>query len=300
MAIIRTPINANGTEWIDVSTTDTTEFMRVGQELGLNPHHLADCLDPEHLPKHEMVDEAHFIISRILLPEAELGTRTIQQMSKKIIFYYNDKFLLTIHRQPQAVIEECRKIWADQQRCESPAELALHILHGVLLSYNQTIIKLFIEIEAIEDRIFLKHLSKDLIEELYDLKRKASNTHKLLLMTNEVIQSFKHSAPKLPIYQDVRDLYAKLNALYNQANEDSTNLMNIYLSLASHKTNEVMRVLTIFSAFFLPLTFIVGIYGMNFEFMPELHKRLAYPLVWAGMISIVVLIYLWFRRKRWL
>ena len=300
MAVIRTPINANGIEWIDVSTTDATEFMRVGQELGLNPHHLADCLDPEHLPKHEMVDEAHFIITRILLPEAELGTRTIQQMSKKIIFYYNDKFLLTIHRQPQEVIEECRKIWAVQQRCESPAELALHILHGVLLSYNQTIIKLFIEIEAIEDRIFLKHLSKDLIEDLYDLKRKASNTHKLLLMTNEVIQSFKHNSSKLPIYQDVRDLYAKLNVLYNQANEDSTNLMNIYLSLASHKTNEVMRILTIFSAFFLPLTFIVGIYGMNFKFMPELEYQIAYPLVWAGMISIVVLIFLWFRRKRWL
>lgn len=300
MAVIRTPINNTGTEWIDVSTPDAEEFKKVGHELGLNPHHLADCLDPEHLPKHEMVDEAHFIITRILLPEAELGTRTIQQMSKKIIFYYNDKFLLTIHRQPQEIIEQCRSLWGEQQRCESPAELALHILHGVLLSYNETIVKLFAEIEVIEDRIFLKHLSKDLIEELYDLKRKTSNTHKLLLMTNEVIQSFKSTSARLPIYQDVRDLYAKLNVLYSTANEDCAHLMNIYLSLASHKTNEVMRVLTIFSAFFLPLTFIVGIYGMNFEFMPELHKRLAYPLVWMGMIGIVIIIYLWFRRKRWL
>jgi magnesium transporter len=91
-----------------------------------------------------------------------------------------------------------------------------------------------------------------------------------------------------------------LNVLYGTANEDCSHLMNIYLSLASHKTNEVMRVLTIFSAFFLPLTFIVGIYGMNFEFMPEIHKRLAYPIVWVGMLTIVALIYLWFRRKRWL
>jgi magnesium transporter len=119
-------------------------------------------------------------------------------------------------------------------------------------------------------------------------------------MTNEVIQSFKHNSSKLPIYQDVRDLYTKLNVLYNQANEDSTNLMNIYLSLASHKTNEVMRILTIFSAFFLPLTFIVGLYGMNFKFMPELEYQIAYPLVWLGMISIVLIIFLWFRRKRWL
>jgi magnesium transporter len=300
MAVIRTPINSNGTEWIDVSTPDAAEFTRIGRELGLNPHHLADCLDPEHLPKHEIVDDAHFIITRILLPEAELGTRTIQQMSKKIIFYYNDKFLLTIHRQPQEIIEVCRKTWGEQQRCESPAELALHLIHGVLLSYNATIVKLFSEIELIEDRIFMKHLSKNLIEELYDLKRKTSNTHKLLLMTNEVIQSFKSTGNKLPIYQDVRDLFAKLNVLYGTANEDCGHLMEIYLSLASHKTNEVMRVLTIFSAFFLPLTFIVGVYGMNFEFMPELHHRLGYPIVWIAMFGIILLIFLWFRRKRWM
>ncbi len=72
------------------------------------------------------------------------------------------------------------------------------------------------------------------------------------------------------------------------------------MSLASQKTNEVMRVLTVFSVFFMPLTFIVGVYGMNFEFMPELKYPFAYWIVWAAMILITIGVFFWFRKKRWL
>ncbi|HEX5962233.1 MAG TPA: CorA family divalent cation transporter, partial [Gemmatimonadales bacterium] len=82
--------------------------------------------------------------------------------------------------------------------------------------------------------------------------------------------------------------------------EDVNNLLSIQLALASHRTNEVVRVLTVFSVFFLPLTFIVGIYGMNFEFMPELRKHWGYPAVLAGMGLVTLIIYLWFRRRGWL
>jgi magnesium transporter len=74
----------------------------------------------------------------------------------------------------------------------------------------------------------------------------------------------------------------------------------MHVALSSHRTNEVMRVLTIFSAFFLPLTFIVGVYGMNFDFMPELHRRWAYPAVIGLMAGISAAIYTWFRRRGWL
>jgi magnesium transporter len=72
------------------------------------------------------------------------------------------------------------------------------------------------------------------------------------------------------------------------------------MSYSAQKTNEVMKVLTIFSAYFLPLTFIVGIYGMNFRYMPELESVYGYPAVIMGMIIIFVLIYAWFRRRKWL
>ena len=77
-------------------------------------------------------------------------------------------------------------------------------------------------------------------------------------------------------------------------------LLSVQLALASHRTSEVMRVLTVFSVFFLPLTFIVGVYGMNFAFMPELRHRLGYPGVLAFMALVTLLIYRWFRGRGWL
>jgi magnesium transporter len=74
----------------------------------------------------------------------------------------------------------------------------------------------------------------------------------------------------------------------------------VQLALASHRTSEVMRVLTVFSVFFLPLTFIVGVYGMNFEFMPELRERRGYPAVLVFMGIVTLLIYRWFHRSGWL
>jgi magnesium transporter len=82
--------------------------------------------------------------------------------------------------------------------------------------------------------------------------------------------------------------------------ENIHQLLNIYISLASQKTNEVMRILTVFSAFFLPLTFIAGVYGMNFHWMPELHQKYGYPAVIILMALVTLIIFQWFKRKNWL
>ena len=100
--------------------------------------------------------------------------------------------------------------------------------------------------------------------------------------------------------QDLRDQHLKMLTLYNQVLEDVNNLMNMYLSFTAQKTNDVVKVLTIFSVFFMPLTFIVGIYGMNFEFMPELKTKWGYPVVILVMIAVTAVIFFWFKRKKWL
>jgi magnesium transporter len=92
----------------------------------------------------------------------------------------------------------------------------------------------------------------------------------------------------------------KLIMLYEQAYEDVTNLMNIYLSLSARKTNQVIHVLTLFSVFFMPVTFIVGIYGMNFKIMPELEWPWGYPAVMVLMGTITLAIWIWFRKRKWM
>ncbi|MBC8644918.1 hypothetical protein H9W95_15300 [Flavobacterium lindanitolerans] len=121
-----------------------------------------------------------------------------------------------------------------------------------------------------------------------------------MLLTNEVVNSVKVEEKDLPALQDVRDLHLKLLTLYGQVQDDANNLLNIYLSLSARKTNDVMKILTIFSVFFMPLTFIAGIYGMNFKFMPELDEKWGYPLALLAMVIVSVIIFIWFRRKKWL
>ena len=91
-----------------------------------------------------------------------------------------------------------------------------------------------------------------------------------------------------------------MQTLYTQVLEDVNNLLNLSMSFAAQKTNEVMKVLTIFSVFFMPLTFIAGIYGMNFHYMPELSKKWGYPGSLGLMVIVAIVIYQWFKRKKWL
>ena len=98
--------------------------------------------------------------------------------------------------------------------------------------------------------------------------------------------------------QDIKDRILSLILVYDEVSEDSNNLLNTYLSVNAQKSNDVMKLLTIFSAFFLPLTFIAGIYGMNFENMPELKWPVGYFVTLGVMAVVAIIIFFWFKRKR--
>ena len=98
--------------------------------------------------------------------------------------------------------------------------------------------------------------------------------------------------------QDIKDNLLNLILNYDEVLENANNLLNTYLSVSAQKSNDVMKLLTIFSAFFLPLTFVVGIYGMNFENMPELKWQSGYFLILIMMAAIAIIIFLWFKKKR--
>ncbi|MFM2401628.1 MAG: hypothetical protein RI950_1145 [Bacteroidota bacterium] len=139
-----------------------------------------------------------------------------------------------------------------------------------------------------------------MLSELYQIKRKSLISKKLLLFSQEAISSIKVLEQDAAVLQEVRDLHSKLVKIYDLIHEDVSNLVNFYLSFSAQKTNEVIKVLTIFSVFFMPLTFLAGIYGMNFDYMPELRSKWGYPTLILAMILISAFIFTWFRRKKWL
>ncbi|MFM6953421.1 MAG: CorA family divalent cation transporter [Sphingobacteriaceae bacterium] len=300
MAIHRFKHLKSSFTWIDVCNPTATELQELSAEFDLNQYTLSDCLEPDHLPKAEDLGDVKFLITRKILDQ-ELGHKlhTVQQLSTKVAVFFNEEFIITVHRLPQAFIDDLQAQFEQSNSYKNPAELVAKILLQVLHSYNKPALQLAAELDKFETAVFLRNTQASILSELYYLKRKINILVKLLILTEDITHSLNAYKARNLVLQDAKDLHTKLLTLFNQLHDDVGNLQQIYLSIAAQKTNEVMKVLTIFSVFFLPLTFIVGIYGMNFKFMPELESTWGYPLVLASMVAITAFIYWWFKRKKW-
>lgn len=290
-------------DWLDITNPATGELQSVADQYDLPDSLVLDCLEPTHLPKFETSNGLNFIILRVLVTPEYSEADTIQELSTKIAIFYTTDYLITVHRRPHPVLSELKDVaCAPGHDCSSPAEVAIHIVRYALNSYVKPALILTRQLDDYEADIFLKREVPNTLQGLYFLKRKASAAKQLLLLTRDILTMLRRqgATSDTALMQDTQDLQVKVETLYQQLDGAATNLMNLYLSLSSQRTNEAMRVLTVFSAFFLPLTFIAGVYGMNFEYMPELTWKLGYPGAMAAMVLISVAIYYWFKRKGWI
>lgn len=257
-------------------------------------------MEPDHLPKYDTVDEVNFLILRYFSHVFDKKMATIQELSNKIAVFYTKDFLITIHKEPIQFLSNIQKKYIDKNRCAGSEEVVTKILWYGLETFDDPAQRLSEQVDFFENQILLKRVSNEQVEALYYIKRQASISNKILMLMAEPINHIRTIPKDDPDLQEVKDQQLKILTLYNQILEDVNNLMNLYMSFSAQKTNDVMKVLTIFSVFFMPLTFIVGIYGMNFEFMPELSSKWGYPIVLIIMVVITIIIYLWFKRKKWL
>lgn len=287
-------------EWVDLSDPTNEELVQIAQKFNLHPASVQDCLQPEHLPKCEEFENNFFIITRMFDPNASLEADTIQEVTNKVAIFYADKYVITIHRYPTFFIKEIKEKAVDTHKCKDTANLLNRLFKAILLSYDAPAIKLAQELEDYETKVFLEDKTPAILKGLYHLRRKVDVTKRMLILSKDILDTLDNPEESTPYTRDTRDLYVKLQNVYDTLYESTNNLLNIYFSLTSQRTNEVVRILTIFSVFFMPLTFIAGIYGMNFEFMPELHWKLGYPGVMAFMGVVTFCIYVWFKRKGWL
>lgn len=300
MAIEKFENKKNSLIWVDVVSPTSAELAEISQQFSLNPHAIAACLQPDHLPKHEDIDGTHFILTRVLLLSHSNQAISIQSISTKIAFFYRTGLLISIHRMPHEFIQEVKTRFFDEGHFQLVEAIVAKMLWHILHSYEAPAVHLSTDLDEFESKVFSQNLNPQTLSELYQIKRKALMSKKLLLFSQEAVSSIKLPDLASDTLQDTRDLHIKLLHIYDQIHEDVSNLVNFYLSISAQKTNEVIKVLTIFSVFFMPLTFVAGIYGMNFEYMPELQLRWGYPVLLGSMVGLSALIYIWFRKKRWL
>lgn len=286
--------------WLDVTDPSREELLEIAEKYAIPQSSVQDSLEPEHLPKFELIEEKIFIIIRVYDKEAKVHPGSIQQSSRKIAIFYDKNLLITIHRTEQPILKDLKTRYIDTGKSKTGGEMLLRIVYQALKTYEDPAGKLAEEMDVYESAIFLRKKVPDLLKSIYRVKRKASVCYRIVTLTDDVVRRLADLHKKHYLAQDMLDLQLRLSILYNEIVDESNHLLNIYISFTSQRTGEVMRVLTIFSVFFMPLTFIVGIYGMNFDFMPELRWHYGYFTALGAMLLITIMIYIWFKRKRWL
>ena len=292
--------------WLDLVDPARADLEQIAREYGLTATAVQDCLDPEHLPKFERFEGTSFAILRAADEHADRSADTVQGFTRKVAIFWGSDFLITIHRKDQPYLSAVIQHW--QTRASAPdethrclAELLVDLTNAVVLSYEAPLVEAETRVDAFEAQLLGDHDVAALLRDMYLIKRRVTLSKRLLWRTLSIATRLPGAGDRTgPLMQDLRENAESMHFYADELLEDVTNLLNMQLALAAHRTNQVVQVLTIFSAFFLPLTFIVGVYGMNFEHMPEISHPLGYPLVWVVMIAVSAAIWSWFRRRGWM
>jgi magnesium transporter len=295
--------------WVDVVNPTREEYAEVARRYALHPTSVEDSLEPEHLPKYERIGSTTFIIVRAFDTASPRHCSTLHEMTRKVAIFYGSDFLITIHRTEQpfltALIERHREAsppqGTEERRKGFLPRVVINLINGAVSTYEKPLQEAETAIDTFEATVFGEHELTGLLRRIYLVKRRVTLMRRMLSHSLDAVKKLvPGSELTVPLYQDLRENVESVHFWADELLEDVNNLLSIQLAMASHRTGEVVRVLTVFSVFFLPLTFIVGIYGMNFDFMPELRQRWGYPAVMIFMGLVTLAIYLWFRRRGWL
>lgn len=294
----------DGVTWVDIQGLgDETVLTALGQLFKLHRLALADVVNVPQRPKVEPYDDHLFIVTRMTLLTPDKTPH-----SEQVSLFLGKGFVLTFQETYgdclDPVRERLRKSTGSIRR-SGPDYLAYAILDAIADHYFPVVESLGERIERLEDQV-MSRATPQTLRSIYSVKRDLLAVRRAIWPQREAIQSLLHDDTAW-ISQDVklyfRDCYdhiLQVIEIVESSRELAASLLDAYLSFMANRTNEVMRLLTVVTAIFIPLTFIVGIYGMNFQNMPEMSWEYGYPAVWTVMGVIATLLLYYFKRKGWL
>ncbi len=291
--------------WLNVEGLKNVELVEsIGGILNIHPLVLEDILNTHQRPKFEEYDHYLYIVLKKLSLEDGKFAVSYEQISILVL----DNFLVTFTEKPDDIFQPLK------QRLKN-SKGRLRNLGSDYLSYAilDTIVdRIFVLLDALDETIestedeLLTNPAADTLAIIQRLKRELIYIRKSISPLRELLAAILRSDTRLIeektniYFRDVYDHAIRITESTESYRDVLSGLLDIYMSSVSNKMNEVMKVLTVFASIFIPLTFIAGIYGMNFEYMPELKWKWAYPTLWVSFISIPVVLLVYFKKKKWL
>jgi magnesium transporter len=313
MSEFSTLTSSTGFEWIDVVDPSAEDILALAEKYGLHSTSVQDCLDPEHLPKYEVFEHVKFIIMRAYDEKSSDTCDTVEELTRKVAMFYSDKFLITVHRVPMPFSKQATSQWEYLNKKSKGligAHIFSNIMKEILNTYEKPIDSGLTKLEKFEMGIFnASGAAPFQFQDGYYLKRQAFVYKRILRYSHDVLLKLSslYDTKSAPYFQDLREHVDNLYFYAEELQESINGLLNLHISMSSQKTNEasqrtndIMRVLTIVSVIFMPLSFLAGVYGMNFKFMPELELEFGYPVILSVMATIALSLLFLVRKKGWM
>ncbi len=290
--------------WLNVDGLHNLEAMEsLSQVFEIPKHIMSDVMNPSLRPKIQEFDKGFFVTVKVLKYSESDNHLNVENLSLLIL----DNVLISFQEQPGTIFEPIRdriRKHRNKIRNSGTDYLAFALLDVVVDNYIYIIGLLGDKIEDTEEQMTI-HPDKKLLDDINNLKVEMNFLRKNIKPAKEMILALSKFDSEL-IHKNNRFYFKELQDNINEANELSESYreiiydqITIYHTIMSTKLNDIMRTLTVISVIFIPLTFIVGVYGTNFDYLPELHWPHGYSIMWAVMI-VTTLIMLWFfKRKKW-
>ena len=292
-------------KWLNITGVhDEKIILDVGEQFNIHPLVLEDIANTTQRPKIEEYDDYLFLIVKVAFFNEESSEVEIEQVSMLL----GNNFVISFQEKESSVLEGLReriRTGKGKIRKLGCDYLLYCILDSIVDNCYSVLERISEEIENMEEKLIV-NADKELLSKIYRTKQELIFLRRAVWPMRDVISALHRAEHELIndntlIYlRDVYDHIIQVAETVETFRDLSTAMLDLYLTTISNKMNEVMKVLTIFAAIFIPLTFIAGVYGMNFRFMPELDWRYAYPVWWAATVILTIGMIFYFKRKKWL
>lgn len=285
--------------WIDFNQPSEGEIKKLETKLHFHPLAVEDCIHSLQRPKLDYYDDFNFFV-----------THSINEKSfdrQEIDFFLGENFIVSFHLHDS---KEVNQVWRRLLSMEKPEEwdeyrVFYEVLDKVVDNYFPIVYSVEDELNEVEENPDDKSM-EELLEILFDLRHQLLALRHIIIPVRDLFYRMLNShhlsgiRERREYFADIYDHLVKLSEMVQSNREITNDIRDNFISYNSYQQNRVIQILTIITSIFAPLTFIAGVYGMNFEYMPELQWEYSYFVLWGIMIIIFIFMLFYFKRKKWL
>ncbi|TYA54348.1 magnesium/cobalt transporter CorA [Formosa maritima] len=297
--------NTKSNSWININGLNHIKDIEcIGKHYNLHPLIIADIANTSQRPKIDVYDDYIFVVLKMLYYDTEENIK-IEQISLVL----GSNYVLSFQEIEGDVFDNIRdRLQLENGRIRNlGADYLFYALIDAIVDHYYIVSETMgNKIEDLEDLLFDGNVKEDLSHQVLNLKKEVLKIRRAIFPIREIISRIEKNEhvlidhKSIQYFRDIYDHVIQLSDTIDIYREMVWSLMDMYMTTISNKMNEVMKVLTIMATIFIPLTFIAGIYGMNFDYIPELHYKYSYFILWVVMVVIFLGMIYYFKRKKWL